>query len=151
MPLEQPVVPTRLKSSALSFLGVSVELYAIKNQEGRYFRKTGFKGFYRGEYETLWVENLRDAKIYTRPGQAKSQITTIHKNGHGRPAPFLAVLSVTEVGVVPQEERIQQNRKREELRAKRSAVRDKKLIIKQAKEKLAKAQEELERVSGEHE
>lgn len=48
----------------------SLELYLIKNKEGKYLRSKGYNG-----YGNCWVEDINKAKIYPRKSTALSQIT----------------------------------------------------------------------------
>lgn len=52
-----------------------LNLYLIRNKEGKFFRPIGHAG-----YGDNWVSELVRAKIYTKIGPAKSQITWWFKN-----------------------------------------------------------------------
>jgi hypothetical protein len=47
-----------------------MELYLVRNKEGKYLRAKGYNG-----YGDSWVEDINKAKIYPRKGTALSQIT----------------------------------------------------------------------------
>lgn len=47
-----------------------MNLYVVRNQEGRYFRAVGY-----GHSGDTWVDDLAKAKFYAKIGQAKSRIT----------------------------------------------------------------------------
>ena len=49
---------------------ININLYAVRSQDGKWLRSKGLNG--HGE---KWVDDLSKAKIYTKPGPAKSQIT----------------------------------------------------------------------------
>jgi len=49
---------------------VSLNFYAVRSKDGKWFRSKGYGG--GGD---SWVDDLTKAKIYSKPGPAKSQIT----------------------------------------------------------------------------
>lgn len=54
---------------------VNLNFYAVRSKDGKWFRSKGLYG--SGE---SWVDDLTHAKIYSKPGPAKSQITFWAKN-----------------------------------------------------------------------
>lgn len=54
---------------------VILNFYAVRSQDGKWFRSKGLYGS-----GNSWVEDLTKAKIYSKPGPAKSQITFWAKN-----------------------------------------------------------------------
>lgn len=48
----------------------SLELYLVRNKEGKYLRAKGYNG-----YGECWVDDIKKAKIYTKKSTASSQIT----------------------------------------------------------------------------
>lgn len=48
----------------------SLELYLIRNKEGKYLRAKGYNG-----YGECWVEDVKKAKVYLKKSTASSQIT----------------------------------------------------------------------------
>ena len=54
---------------------VNLNFYAVRSQDGKWFRSKGLYG--NGD---SWVDDLTKAKIYSKPGPAKSQITFWAKN-----------------------------------------------------------------------
>ena len=47
-----------------------MKLYAVRNQEGKYFRAKGYGG-----YGNSWVKELEKAKLYSKLAQARSRVT----------------------------------------------------------------------------
>ena len=47
-----------------------MNIYVVRNREGRFFRAKGFGGSGQS-----WVEDLGKARFYTKIGQAKSRVT----------------------------------------------------------------------------
>jgi hypothetical protein len=76
-------------------------LYAVRNSRGEWFRAKGYQG--RGE---TWVADMKSAKIYARPGPAKTQVTFFAKKFPELPVPELVELVVTEVRAVDQVARV---------------------------------------------
>lgn len=54
---------------------VNLNFYAVRSQDGKWLRSKGYGG--SGE---SWVEDITKAKIYSKPGPAKAQITFWAKN-----------------------------------------------------------------------
>lgn len=54
---------------------VNLNFYAVRSQDGKWLRSKGYGG--GGE---SWVEDITKAKIYSKPGTAKAQITFWAKN-----------------------------------------------------------------------
>lgn len=49
---------------------VNLDFYAVRSQDGKWLRSKGMNG-----YGESWVDDLTKAKIYSKPGPAKAQIT----------------------------------------------------------------------------
>lgn len=49
---------------------VNLNFYAVRSQDGKWFRSKGQHG-----YGNSWVDDISEAKCYSSPGPAKSQIT----------------------------------------------------------------------------
>ena len=54
---------------------LDLELYAVINSEGKFFRSKGYRGGGKS-----WVDKINDAKIYTKKSPALGQITWWSKN-----------------------------------------------------------------------
>lgn len=107
-----------------------LEFYAVRNKEGKWFHRKGYSG-----YGETWVDELSKARIYTKIGHARAQVTYFAENYHSYGIPEIVVFTITESRVINEEERLKKKRERAE---KRAGIRR----IKMAKEKLEEAQRE---------
>lgn len=57
---------------------LNMNLYAVRNRDGKYFRSIGYG--YAGGGGKNWVGSLENAKFYTKIGQAKGRVTFFAKN-----------------------------------------------------------------------
>lgn len=71
---------------------VYLTMYAVRNQEGKFFRAKGYGG-----YGNTWVDDLKKAKIYPRIGQARSRVTFFANTYPQYGIPDLVELRVTEM------------------------------------------------------
>ena len=106
-----------------------MELYAVQNSDGQFFRSKGYGG-----YGKSWVEKLESAKIYTKKGQALSRITWWSNNFPKYGIPKLIILSAEIKEVVDQTDRVTkvidkkkidlEKRKKWDLEQKRKSLED---------------------------
>lgn len=80
---------------------INIELYAVRNKEGKYFRAKGISG-----YGESWVDDLNKAKIYTKLGQARSRVTYYSNNFPKYGFPDIIKLVVGEIVVISEEARV---------------------------------------------
>lgn len=59
-----------MREVVLSTEEIHLELYAVRNKDGKWFRAKGYGG-----YGDSWVPDIKNAKIYAKPGPAKGQVT----------------------------------------------------------------------------
>lgn len=52
-----------------------MNLYVVRNKEGKFFKNKGYGG-----YGSNWKDNLDQAKFYPKVGQAKSRVTYFAKH-----------------------------------------------------------------------
>lgn len=121
---------------------ISLELYAVQNHVGDFFRAKGFGG-----YGLSWVKEISSAKIYTKLSQARSRVTYFNNNNPDNlPSCKIIVLSVTDSQVLDETDRIVKVKKDKEL----SAVNKKKNLaldkLNKAKKELEEAEEELKKL-----
>lgn len=74
-----------------------MNLYVVRNREGKFFRAMGFGGS-----GTNWVDSLEKAKFYPKMGQAKSRVTYFTKEwpDYGTPDILEFTLDVTQAKVI---------------------------------------------------
>ena len=93
-----------------------LSLYAVRNQEGKYFKNIGYGGIGKN-----WVDSLDKARIYTKIGQARSRITYFAENHPSYGRPELIELVVEKVVVVDDSETVAKNKKKKLQSAIRNA------------------------------
>ena len=109
-------------------IGEELEFFAVRNREGQWFHRKGYSG--QGE---TWVEEVLQARIYTKIGPARAQVTFFAKNWPSFGVPEIAVFKLSESYVINEEERFKKQQEKEE---KKVSTR----CMKFAKEKLNEAQ-----------
>ena len=110
---------------------ISLSLYAVRNKEGKYFRAKGYGG-----YGSNWVDNIEQAKIYPKIGQARSRVTFFANNFPTFGVPDLIELKVTQAIVVDETKRVDNAIKKKEREILNKKIRE-------AERKVQKAQNEL--------
>jgi len=108
-------------------------LYAVQNEEGKYFRAKGYSAS-----GSTWVDDINKAKIYPRSGGARGVITWFANNYPKYPTLKLLKLTVSNIEVMDETKRVE---KAKEKKAKAEAAK----AEREAKRKLADAERELER------
>lgn len=109
----------------------TLELYVVRNKQGKYFRSKGYGG-----YGSNWVDELKKAKIYPKIGPARSQVTFWANNYPDYGTPEIVVLTVTTSRVLNEEERVKKaiiKSKREEINRELYYAREK---MKEAEERV---------------
>jgi hypothetical protein len=118
-------------------------MYAVRNEKGQYFKAKGYQG-----YGDTWIDDINKARIYGKTGGARGVITWFANHYPQFPTPSLIKLTVTEIEVIDESERIEKSKirkatalaKRNELMAKR--------VLQHAERKLAAAQAEINRLKS---
>jgi hypothetical protein len=113
-------------------------LYAVRNHEGKFFRAKGYQG-----YGETWVDDLKRARIYARPGPARAQVTFFATHYPSLGIPELVELHVGRVIAVQETERIQKNR---QIKKVAERQREKKMAeesLRRAEENFKQAEKEL--------
>ena len=115
----------------------TLNFYAIRSIDGKWFHRKGYGG--SGD---SWVEELSKARIYNKPGAARSQISWWFTNYPSFGCPELVVFTakLSEAIVVNEEERIKKDREKKEKAA--GIVR-----MQRARHNLDKAQQEFKEAS----
>lgn len=130
-----------------------LELYVVKNKEGKYFHSKGYGG-----YGNQWVDELKRARIYAKIGPARSQVSFWATNYPKYGTPVIVVLTVTASKVLQEDDRVKKaaiKRKKEKLnnelfwakenekgaKAKVKALSDQKALL--------KAQLEVQKIENE--
>lgn len=117
-------------------------MYAVRNKDGKYFRSKG----YCGSGET-WVDDIKNARIYPKPGPARSQVTFFAGAYPRYGVPDIVELRVTEVVAVDETIRVQKSLDRKAVQQAKWKLRSEAIRFEMAQKKLKEAQEELARLA----
>jgi hypothetical protein len=79
------------------------KLYAIQNSEGRLFRPASRTPYNKSQ----WTDNVIEAHFYGKIGPARAKISEISNTSHGRDIPKLLEVSLGQVTILEETERIQ--------------------------------------------
>lgn len=112
-------------------------LYAIKNEKGEWYKT------YSTTRSRGWKKTLKEAKIWSRGGQARAKLTALANEHPSLPAPLLIEFVVTQVRVVDQTERIAQSRLEAQRKRKQYEEELAKRRLDDAQRRLARAQLDL--------
>jgi len=123
---------------------VLLELYAIRNSEGKWFA-----GRASGKYKLCWNDELSKSKIYPKKGTARTQITWMANNFKNEEIAKLVTLEVTNFKSIIETERVkksQNNKQKNEIEhKKRHAIWRREA----AEEEIKRAQKELTKLDNE--
>lgn len=119
-----------------------LEMYAVQNQDGQWFRAKGMNGGGK-----TWVDDLKKAKIYPKIGAARRTVTWFANNFPDFAIPALVKLKVTEIEAVVETERVKKSQKdkatKEAEFAKQQAIWNREY----AERKLKEAQDNLDKLN----
>lgn len=115
-------------------------LYVVRNSNGQYFRAKGFNG-----YRESWVNDINKAKIYGKIGSARSTVTYFAQNPKS-PVPDIVKLTVTEMEVIDEKDRVQKVLDKKAKEEKERKARDAERQLKEAQARFDAAQAELKRL-----
>lgn len=119
---------------------MNIELYAVKNNEGKWFRRKG----YGGSGET-WVEDFTSARIYTKIGPARGIISFFNNNYPDYPPPKLVKLVITEQIELDETDRLQKSKEKKETAKLKREKRHAEYELEQAKKQLDSAKQRYEK------
>jgi hypothetical protein len=95
----------------------NIELYAVRNRDGQWFRAKGYGGA-----GLSWVDSLASAKIYPKLGQARSRATFFATNYPQYGVPDVVKLKVVAAEIEDQTQRVKKSqaaKERKELLAEK--------------------------------
>jgi len=118
-----------------------LKMYAVRNRDGQFFRNKGYGGS-----RSTWVDGLQKARIWPKPGPARSQVTFFATSYPQYGVPELVELRVTEVAVLDESARVQKSIDRKAKKAAERAKRHAEWERDQAERKLKEAQSTLARL-----
>jgi len=117
--------------------------YAVRNDKGEYYKT------YSTNSRRKWVKDLKDAKLWTREGQAKGKITAFTNEFPKAPVPELVEFIVREVNIVDQKERVAQTRQKKATKDAEREASHKQWLVKEAEYELKIAKANLEKLKTE--
>lgn len=123
---------------------IKLELYAVVNQEGKFFRAIGYGG-----YGKSWADTIDEAKIYTKLGQARSRVTFWYNNYPKYGRPKIIKLTATGTEIIDEVERLEKTREKKLTKEARHKVQQAKYKLEQAERQLAEAQKEISHLKNE--
>lgn len=125
-------------------IAIQLKLYVVRNKEGKFFRSKGYGG-----YGKTWVDDIQQAKVYTKIGQARSRVTWFANTYPEYGIADIVELDVTSGTILNEVDRVNKakaKKQREEINRKiRSAERK----VQKAKSELANAQHQKDKVEKE--
>lgn len=98
-----------------------MKLYILRNQEGKFFRAKGYGG-----YGETWQTNIDRARIYTKIGAARSQVSYFFNNWPQFGAPDLLefTLNMDDAKVLDEGNRVLKQKKSKEQMTKKRRIRE---------------------------
>jgi hypothetical protein len=117
-----------------------LKMYAVRNSDGLYFRARGYSG-----YGKMWVEDLKFAKIYGKPGPARSRITYFSRHYKDYPPAELIELRITEIVVVDETSRLNKVNNAHKRRESEQKLQEAREELRSARENAQHAEAELDR------
>lgn len=115
-----------------------INLYVIRNRDGQYFRAKGYGGT-----RDSWVAEIEKARLYTKLGPARTQVSFWANNYPAFGVPEIVVLAAQETGVLDETSRVEKTQERRRKREEEYQVRQRQREVKEAQERLKEAREEL--------
>jgi hypothetical protein len=120
----------------------ALEFYAVRNKEGKWFRRKGYGG-----YGDTWVSELKKARVYNRIGPARGTISFFANNYPKFGVPDLVLFKCTEMVVVDETARVEKQKKSKELFRKKQEMAARKWKLEDAKKRFEEAEKELKALS----
>lgn len=112
-----------------------LELYAVRNQEGQWFRRKGYGG-----YGETWVDDFKLARIYNKIGPARAIVSFFTNRWPEYGVPDLVVLRINETFVLDESARVSQVKDKKKRKEERLEIRQKEWELERATKALQEAQ-----------
>ena len=122
-----------------------LELFAIQNKEGQWFRRKGYGG-----YGPSWVDDFKLARIYTNPRGARGQISYFASKWPEYGTPDLVVLRITEIAVLDESKRIEEAKKKLATKEEKRQVKLSRARLDRARKEFEEAQANLKRAEQDY-
>ncbi len=131
------------RSSEIDNNKVILTFYVVKSDDGKYFRNRGWNGS-GSVYDKSWVDDIKNAKFYTKIGQARSRVTFWKKNYPEYPTPQIIELQVTRQVVIDETERVKKTIKKQKENELKAEKERKERDIKRLQEQQEKIAQDLQ-------
>ncbi len=118
-----------------------IKFYAVRNKDGKWFRRKGYGGY--GGYGETWVDDLKSARIYNKPGPARAQISYFYNKWPEYGIADLVEFSIGSFEIIDERDRVLGVKKKKEEEARKYEVMARQREIEMAKAKLEEAKKEL--------
>lgn len=115
-----------------------IKFYAVRNKDGKWFRRKGYGG-----YGETWVDDLKSARIYNKPGPARAQISFFYNNWPDYDIADLVEFSVGSFEIIDERDRVLGVKKKKEEEARKYKIQARQREVEMAKAKLEEAKKEL--------
>ncbi len=123
---------------------IHLTLYAVRFDDGKWFRSRGYGGY--GDHR---VPELKDAKLYSKIGQARGRVTFFAKRWPEYSAPSIVELHVTQLQVVNDGDRVQKTLAKNEARERKRKEEQRLNNVGIAKSELKAAQKRIAQLERE--
>jgi hypothetical protein len=110
-----------------------VRIYAVRNKKGQWFRRKGYGG-----YGESWVDDFKQARLYTKPGPARAVAGYFFNSGPQYGCPDIVVFDLRFA------EAIDEGKARAEKARKQAEAETKRRLLREKAEKERKEKEEKE-------
>ena len=131
------------KGKIMSKIKIDLELYAVRNRDGQWFRAKGYGGGGRS-----WVDDISYAKIYANLSQARSRVTFFANSYSQFGVPEIVKFIVKEGEILDETDRVEKAKRKKKERKIRSDIRRKKELVERTKQELAVAQDKLKKLGS---
>lgn len=102
---------------------VNLNFYTVRSKDGKFLRAKKH-GMY-GNFDTSgsWTENLSEAKIYAKPGPARSQCTWWSKNYPSFGTPDLVLITTGKCFIINEDEKIAEKKRKAAIQKAKNSLR----------------------------
>lgn len=118
-------------------------LYAVRNGEGKWFRRKGYGG-----YGDTWTDDFKKARVYNRIGPARGTVSFFANHYPTYPTPDLVALKIGSVEVIDEQKRVNEQKQKKELAKKKQQERQRGRELELAKQRYDSAKSDLDKLQS---
>jgi hypothetical protein len=122
---------------------VELELFVVRNQEGKWFRRKGYGG-----YGDNWVDDIKKARIYANIKGARTVVGYYANNWPQFGIPDIIRLDIKSGEALNEAERIKKARQKKKENEEKKSLREKKRALKKAQDDFERAQSHYNKMKG---